>query len=306
VDAPVPSSHVRRPPPAVSIVELVAAGTIDAELAALVWLLVEGRVPLMVAALARGAGKTTLLDASLAFLSPGVERHELCGPAEDLSWLRAADPERTYLVAAELSDHRPTYIWGEGARAAVRAVQDGFGLGATLHADTLEGFFASFEAPPVSLTTDEIRRLGVVLILRVVRNGPRTVASAGTAGSLGSALGPARRVVAAHYLRPLERDMHGHLQRRPPAVLATWDPETDTFEHFAWGVSPELAARVGREQAAFERSHERRRRFLQGLLAAGRLSSDELTAALAVFRRTEADGPALAGMADDHQRHHAH
>jgi hypothetical protein len=66
------------------------------------------------------------------------------------------------------------------------------------------------------------------------------------------------RVVAAHYARPLARDPGGHVQRQGPAVLASWDPATDTFELFAWGVASELAGRIGFRRGALDAEIERR------------------------------------------------
>ena len=60
------------------------------------------------------------------------------------------------------------------------------------------------------------------------------------------------RVLAAHYLRPVARDVHGHVQRLPPAVLATWNPTAGAFDHFAWGVVGELGGRSGRRSVDFE------------------------------------------------------
>ena len=60
------------PPEPRSIVELIADGTLDAELSAQLWLLLEARVPIIVAAEAQHVGKTTLLSALLAFLPPDV------------------------------------------------------------------------------------------------------------------------------------------------------------------------------------------------------------------------------------------
>ncbi len=71
-----------------------------------------------------------------------------------------------------------------------------------------------------------------------------------------------RRVVAAHFVRPVARDVHGHLQRLGPAVLATWDPEMDEMEQFGWGVTPELARRVGLRAGDFEVEVGRRRDHL--------------------------------------------
>jgi hypothetical protein len=280
------------PPRSRSIVELVRAGTLDAELAALLWLLVEARLPVIAAAERSGTGKSTLLGAILDFLPPGTRRIELQGIDEDFAWLphaaelgwpgrpNADDPgrERTtpgsgYLLAAELSDHHPHYVWGDAARVALRALSVGYGLGATVHADSLEEVFDLLHRPPVALTDDELSRLGVVLVLRAVAPAPGDVAD-----------GPVRRVVAAHYVRPVARDAHGHVQRLPPAVLATWDPHADRFEHFAWGIAAELAGRVGRRAGDFLAEHERRRDYLAGLAEAGVVEVDAVRAALDGYR----------------------
>lgn len=278
------------PPPPRSIVELIRTGTIDAELAALAWLMIEARVPVIVAAERGRAGKSTLLEALLGFLPPGAVRREIDGLAETFDWLahaaelgwRAtrpaadvppADPGSTWLVARELSDHLPAYVWGDVARVALRALSLGFGFGATIHADSLEEVFDSLHRPPVALTDDELTRLGLVLILRAFAPPPGDVEA-----------GPVRRVVAAHYVRPLARDAHGHVQRLGPAVLATWDPDDDRFEHFGWGVVPELADRTGRSSGDFERELERRRDYLAGLAAAGVTSVESVRTALDGYR----------------------
>lgn len=286
-------SH-RSPPQPRSIIELIRAGTIDAEVAALVWLLLEARVPLIVAAERGRAGKSTLLEALLEFLPPGAKRRELDGVAETFDWLphahdlgwhhpaaaepaAPADPATTWLIAQELSDHLPIYVWGDTARVALRAVSLGFGLGATIHADSLEEVFDALRRPPVALADDELTRLGVVLIMRAYPPPP---------GDLGA--GPARRVVAAHYVRPLARDAHGHVQRLGPAVLATWDEREDEFEHFAWGILPELAERAGRRAGDFEQELERRRAYLEGLAAAGVVDVSKVRIAIDGYRATAA------------------
>jgi hypothetical protein len=277
-----------------SIVELIRAGTIDAELAALAWLLLEARVPVIVAASRGRTGKTTLLEALLAFLPPGAVRRDLGGVAETFDWLphaadlgwsgrppearpALADPASTWIVAAELSDHLPAYVWGDGARVALRALALGFGFGATIHADSLEEVFDLLHRPPVALTDDELTRLGLVFVLRAYPPPPGDVES-----------GPARRVVAAHYVRPLARDVHGHIQRLGPAVLATWDENDDRFEHFAWGILAELADRAGRSPGSFQQELESRREYLAGLAAAGVTDVDSVRTAIVGYRAATA------------------
>jgi hypothetical protein len=183
---------------------------------------------------------------------------------------RSIAPENTVLLIPELSDHLPSYTWGAEARIAIRAVVIGYGLAATIHADSLDEVFEQLRRPPVSLGDDELSRLGIVLILRPVGDG-------------------LRRVVAAHYVRPISRDEHGHVQRLGPAVLATWDPDRDRFEHFGWGIIPELARRIERRAGDFESDIERRRDYLAGLAEAGIVDVDAVRAAIEGFRATIAD-----------------
>jgi hypothetical protein len=85
-------------------------------------------------------------------------------------------------------------------------------------------------------------------------------------------------------VRPVARDQHGHLQRLGPAVLATWDPNEDVFEHFGWGVTPELAMRVGRRAGDFEIEVDRRRAYLEGLVRDGTTGPDAARKAIRAYR----------------------
>lgn len=272
-------------PPRRSIVELIAGGELDAQLAALAWLLIEARLPVVVAGLARNVGKTTLLEALLDFLPATARRVDLAGAGEDFAWLPEAaglgweattetggdrpavpiSPASGYLVAGELSEHLPIYTWGRAARTLVRAASLGYGIGATIHADRLEDVHDALRSRDVGLTDDELSYLGLVLVLRPVPDADGVLR---------------RRVVAAHYARPVGRDEHGHLQRLPPAVLAVRDDRTGTLEHFAWGVMPELAVRLARRAGDLEAEVARRAVLLEALVEAGVVDVDSVRAAL--------------------------
>jgi hypothetical protein len=267
-------------------VEFIRTGTLDAELAARLWLLVEARVPVIVAAEAQGTGKSTLLGALLDFLPRGIRIAELAGELEDFAWLpQASDlgwpgvaravegipptrPDTAVILITELSDRLPAYTWGAAARVAVRAASIGYGLAATIPGGSLEGVLADLRQPPVRLTDDELSHLGVVLVLRRVDEGRR-------------------RLVAAHYVRPIARDTHGHIQRLSPAILATWDPVRDAFEHFGWGVTPELAIRVGRRAGDFEIEVDRRRDLLDALAQAGTTAPNDVRRALQAYQSAD-------------------
>jgi hypothetical protein len=195
---------------------LVERGVLDAELGALVWLLIEGGVPLVV------GGADARARSELATAVLGVD------PGRPWTLLDAAARPPTLDELAAL-------------------IRGGTAVGLSVPGADLAAIVSVLEAPPVALPDDAVRRLGVVLVLAARAPGPR--------------------VVAAHYLRPTERDGSGHLQRRPPAVLATWDGATDDFEHFAWGVTPELGDRVGRAQADLEERQQDRAAFIDRAVA---------------------------------------
>ncbi len=216
------------PSEAPSLVELVARGVLDAELAALAWLLVEGGVPVVVAAPEGRAGAgAQLLVGLLASVRPDVDRAALGVP----------------LTAA-------------GASALVRGRRVGGVIGAGSLAEVRERLGSG----PLPLTPDQLTFLGCVLIL----------------GDAGGARRGRLRVTAAHYVRPLARDAHGHQQRLDPAVLATWDERLGRYEHFWWGVLPEIAARLGRRTGDLEADLHHRRDDLAGLAKAGVTKLDEV------------------------------
>jgi hypothetical protein len=262
-----------------SIVDLVRGGIVDAELGGLVWLLADGGVPLVVAgpgetADALGA-RTMVIDALLDLVPSARTRRVLAGEAEAFAWLAGAEglgwhrdvpaeanpaePASTLLVAGEMGAGPPAQTTGDRARLVVRALGRGFGLAATARASRLEDLLDLLRHRPIALTDDELSNLGVVLVL-----ADRQVDGPAQPGPRAAF----RRVVAAHYLRPLARDAHGHPQRLPPAVLATWDERIARFEHFSWGIAAELAGRVGRRTGDFERECERRSAVLTALAAA--------------------------------------
>ena len=267
-----------RPTAGPTIVDAIRGGALDAELGGLLWLLLDGGIPLTVAGpgddasaqVARAAVLTALLDLA----SPERIPRTLAGPDEDFSWLEAAEslgwrrsgpldpvpavPADTLILAGEIGSGPTADTTGDQARVVVRAVARGFALAATARAARLEDLLDELRRRPIRLTDDELTVLGVVAILepRARRASPDGLVASGLP-----------RLAAVHYLRPLARDVHGHPQRLPPAVLATWDGQIARFEHFAWGVAAELAARVGRRTGDFEREAERRTTVLTALSA---------------------------------------
>lgn len=213
--------------PPSNLAEQVAAGVLDAPLAALAWLLLERGVPVLV------AGREPLARAALADALAGAlpeERRPGTAPGGD----------RLVRVAGTVDATAPPGI----LRAALAATTGRSGLLATLDAPDLTGSLDLLARQ--GLTTDEASFLGVVLVF-----GP---------GEEGRA-----RVTVAHYLRPVVRDAGGHPRRLGPAVLAAWDAAGEGWEEFAWGIAPDLAERCRMRPAEFEEERDRRAALLAGL-----------------------------------------
>ncbi|MEW5989886.1 MAG: hypothetical protein AB1736_00895 [Chloroflexota bacterium] len=253
---PVPALPKPGEPP--SLVELIRRRALDAELAAIVWVLAEARIPIVVAA------GDELVDAGVA---GDILRGILASLRPDLGLAGVDEIGGTAGIAAPLGPRT--------ARALAHGRRDGgVARGASLQAvrDRLA------EAPPLGLSRDELSFLGCVLVLGEDEAAP--VEAADPAMAPRSPV----RIAAAHYVRPLHRDEHGHAQLLDPAVLTTWDAGAQRFEHFAWGVLPEIAARLDRRTGDLEADLHHRRDDLAGLATAGVTSLVEVGRLVAGYR----------------------
>jgi len=202
--------------------ELMAGNVLDAELAALLWLLGDGGVPLVVVTNSDPRGG-----------------EELRGATADL--------------VVQLGGHGLTTDGAlPGGVARGSSLEDVLRLGGIVGGDGVP---------------DEARDLGVVVVL-------------GKDDETGAADSP--RVIRAHYVRPVERDAAGHLQRRPPALLSAVDDRTARLDHFFWAINDELATRVEMDPAEFERGHAQRARQLHELTLAGVFDAEHLRQHLAL------------------------
>jgi hypothetical protein len=125
------------PPRPMSAVELIATPTIDTRLMATLWAVVSRRRSVMLSSEAPQAGKTTALSALVDFLPDDTTGIFVRGWWEAYDWLDEIEPGTGYLLINEMSDHLPIYVWGRAARGALMLAGKGWGMGATMHADSL-------------------------------------------------------------------------------------------------------------------------------------------------------------------------
>ena len=190
-----------------TILDLIRNDTLDVDTAALLWLLIDAKKSIVVAASPQLAGKTTLLTALLDLVPPRYEKVYTRGRDEDFSWLSRTNPVNTYVFVPELSDHTPGYLWGDKLKRLFRELERGYSMGATIHADTPEQVLAALEGPPLFIHRELLANLHAVVTLR-----------------LDSALGEmTRRLMQVSIQAP---------DRSPPLVtLASRDPQTDALRH---------------------------------------------------------------------------
>jgi hypothetical protein len=278
------SDHQQDPPPPStgrsSLPTAIDAGVLDAELAGLLWALIEARMPVIVAGPTRPE-REALLDALVGLLPPTTEVLRVDPTGDVLAGLPdTADERHVVLRPLDLvgAADSPSGLDPVATRACVRAVAVGHGLAASIEADSLEAVLERLGGPPVRAGADELSWLGLVVVLGVPDPADADPGDQGR-GAVRE------RVVAAHWLRPVARDAHGHLQRLGPAVLATWDAAAGRWAHFAWGVLPELAMRIGRRPGDLDLDVAARSDLL-GELHRSRVPEAVALAALAGYRRS--------------------
>ncbi len=125
------------PPVPMSAVELIGTPTIDSRLMATLWAVVARRRGVMLSSEAPQAGKTTLLSALVDFLPADTTGIFVRGRWEEYDWLDEIPAGTGFLLINEMSDHLPVYVWGRAARGALMLAGKGWGIGATMHADSL-------------------------------------------------------------------------------------------------------------------------------------------------------------------------
>ncbi len=120
-----------------SAVELIGTPTVDSRLMATLWAVVSRRRSVMLSSEAPQAGKTTALSALVDFLPDDTTGIFVRGWWEEYDWLDEIPAGTGYLLINEMSDHLPIYVWGRAARGALMLAGKGWGMGATMHADSL-------------------------------------------------------------------------------------------------------------------------------------------------------------------------
>ena len=253
--------HGWNKPEALSIVQIMQAGTLPPRMAAAFWLGIEHGASFVFAAEPPGAGKTTILTALLAFAREETLVYFTRGWGETFDLPPISDDHATYIMINEMSDHLPVYSWGPYVVKSFELLAEGYSLATTLHAETVEEVIEQLvednDAAPEHVAHLEF----VVPMVVETRNGEtlRRVRDVGLLSNGSSGI---------------------NIQR-----LASWDAKADTFAVLEEPSSREaLAERLGMRLDAFESDLAGREAFLQRLLDEGKSAIPVVEEEVAVFK----------------------
>lgn len=242
----------RRP---LSMAQIIAQGSVDAETVALTWLLLEHGVSLTVAGPTDpqpGVGKTTTLNALLQFLPEGTALAYMSGMYENFAFTRLPDidPATTYALCNEVSNHLPIYMWGRVARRYLTLPAQGYHIATSIHADTIDDVIFMYHHD-LHLRPEDVRRLGLVVNI----------------GLVGRVYPQRRRWLSTNLLQPTADPKHP--DDIVPIPLSLWNEFDDTFEHADQSILDDLAQLAAMPSPEFSAALKRRSDCLQELAQQG-------------------------------------
>jgi len=263
----------RRP---LSMAQIIAVRSVDAQTAALTWLLLEHGASLTVAGPTDpqpGIGKTTTLNALLQFVPEDTALAYMSGMYENFAFTQLPDiePAHTYALCNEVSDHLPIYMWGRVARRYLTLPARGCHVATSVHADTIDDVLYMYQHD-LRLPTEDVRRLGLVVNIGVV----------------GHVYPLRRRWLTTHFLQ-------AHADAKQPDTvvplpLSLWNEFDDTFEHADQPILDELAQWACMTPAAFAKALKLRTECLEELSQSGGVGMHQMYDAINDLRKREQKG----------------
>jgi flagellar protein FlaI len=210
-----------------TIVDLILNETINENIAAYLWLLMENKMSVMVVG-PTGAGKTTALNAIACLVRPdfkmiSVEEVQEINLPQD-NWVStiartgfAGDCEgevTLYDLIKSAVRHRPALILvgeirGEEAYVLFQALATGHGGLCTMHADDFETVIKRLTQPPMNIPQNILSLMNCVIVVKQVNT---------------TSFNPSRKVSGRKFVSVTELDNNGQ-----PHEVFNWNLSHDTF-----------------------------------------------------------------------------
>lgn len=246
--------HGYNHPEALSITQILRAGTMPPRIAAILSLAMERGAPMILAAEPPGAGKTTVLTALLAFAPPESSVYFTRGWGETFALPpRAPGDAPTYLLVNEISDHLPVYSWGSYVQREFELAAEGYSLMSTMHSETVDGVIEQL-TEECDVPVSNIGHVALIVPMYVGASGGRRV----------------RRVSEVAVLEPLGGSYDRH-------SIARWDAEADTYDMLTTPAEMNaLARRLGMEDEDLIQALAKREQLIETLLREDVTSIDDV------------------------------
>jgi len=243
-----------------SVAELIVAGNLSAEVAAMFWVAMERGASLIIAADPPSSGKTTTLSALMSFTLPDTLVYFTQGQGETFALPPLSPEYDTYILVNEMSDHIPVYTWDDHARKTFELLAAGYRLGTTVHADTVDGVLAQLEQD-LAIPKNHVAHLTFIVPMFI-----------------GRQQGIIRRITE---VAMLEADGDGHRVSR----AAEWNRDEDTFRLFPQrGVREAFAQWAGLTPDELDEAITDRQRLLEGLIESGATSIPAVNEAVLAYQ----------------------
>ncbi|KCZ71132.1 ATPase, type IV secretory pathway VirB11 component like protein [Candidatus Methanoperedens nitroreducens] len=167
-----------------SIPQLIKWGSIDANMASYIWLLLENQMSIFFSG-ETASGKTTMLNAALPFISRKAKMYSVENTAEvappQAAWqqliTREDGPKEsqvdTFTLLKVALRSRPNYIIvgeirGEEGAVAFQAMQTGHAVLATFHASSVKKLIQRLTGEPINIPATFVDNLNAALILQAI------------------------------------------------------------------------------------------------------------------------------------------
>ncbi|MDG6991413.1 MAG: type II/IV secretion system ATPase subunit [Nitrososphaerota archaeon] len=257
-----------------TMVDLIKYNTLNAEVAAYLWYLIEKRLSMLVAG-ATASGKTTSMNCLSMFITPGQkvisveDTPELSLPQEN--WIQEVTRAEGSVGEITLFDlvrnslrQRPDVIIvgeirGKEAFSLFQAISTGHGGFSTIHADSVEGVFNRLTTEPMNIPRSMVgTSLDCIVLQLKLRIGDRSV----------------RRVVSVN-------EILGYDNRTNEMVMNEvyrWDPVTDRLSMTGRSrLVDKINQRYGLKPDEIRRDIESRKVFLEWLASKNYRSYKEVS-----------------------------
>lgn len=257
----------------ITVVDLINSDTLDIDMAAYIWLLLDNKKSLMVIG-STGGGKTTILNAVTGLINPSYKIFSVEDTAEinipHENWFSLVSRASFGLESqgeVSLFDllksgmrHRPDYILvgeirGEEAYVLFQALATGHGGMATMHADDSEAAIRRLMQKPMDIPPAYVQLMNCIITIKRVKLKSESVHGKGATTMMARRVTEVSEVISSSSVRN----------------VFAWDPQYDGYlDNVAKSYQlPKIAEDTGLDMEDIANDLNRRKTILSWLVSRG-------------------------------------